>query len=50
MAENIAKAMNIDPELINIKGTTTEKLGYIGKGEGIACQTVTIIKTTKEYK
>ena len=48
MTDNIAKAMNIDPELINIKGTTTEKLGYIGKGEGIAAQTVTIIKIMNE--
>ena len=47
MTDNIARAVNIDHELINIKGTTTEKLGYIGQGEGIAAQTVTIIKTDK---
>ena len=47
MTDNIAKAMNINKKLINIKGTTTEKLGYIGKGEGIASQTVTIIKKNK---
>ncbi len=47
MIDNIAKAMNIDKKLINIKGTTTEKLGYIGKGEGIAAQAVTIIKENK---
>ncbi|MCP3900045.1 MAG: 2-C-methyl-D-erythritol 2,4-cyclodiphosphate synthase [Desulfobacteraceae bacterium] len=47
MIDNIAKAMNIDKKLINIKGTTTEKLGYIGKGEGIAAQTITIIKENK---
>ncbi len=50
MIDNIAKAINIDHELINIKATTTEKLGYIGRGEGIACQTVTIITTTKESR
>jgi len=48
MIDNIAKAMKVDHELINIKATTTEKLGYIGRGEGIACQTVTIITTIKE--
>jgi 2-C-methyl-D-erythritol 2,4-cyclodiphosphate synthase len=45
MKNNIAKTINIDHKLINIKGTTTEHLGYIGKGEGIACQSVTIITT-----
>ena len=48
MTDNIAKTINIDHRLINIKGTTTEKLGYIGKGEGIAAQTVTILKITNE--
>jgi len=48
MAENIAKAMDIDIKLINIKGTTTEKLGFAGKGEGIAAQTITIITTKKD--
>jgi 2-C-methyl-D-erythritol 2,4-cyclodiphosphate synthase len=50
MTENIARAMNIDNGLVNIKGTTTEKLGYIGKGEGIAAQTVTIIKLTNDSR
>ncbi|MCK5542624.1 MAG: 2-C-methyl-D-erythritol 2,4-cyclodiphosphate synthase [Desulfobacterales bacterium] len=50
MINNIAKAIKIDHELINIKGTTTEKLGYIGKGEGIAAQTVTIIKEIKNLR
>ncbi len=48
MAGNIAKAVNIAPKLVNIKGTTTEGLGYIGKGEGIAAQTVIIIKKIQE--
>ncbi|MCK5313144.1 MAG: 2-C-methyl-D-erythritol 2,4-cyclodiphosphate synthase [Desulfobacteraceae bacterium] len=50
MIENIGTAMNIDNELVNIKATTTEKLGYTGKGEGIAAQTVTIITTIKDSK
>lgn len=48
MAENIARAMDIDIKLINIKGTTTENLGFVGKGEGIAAQTITIITTKKD--
>jgi len=43
MAENIAKVLNLDPDLVNIKATTTEKLGFVGKGEGIAAQTTLLI-------
>ena len=36
---------NIDSEKINIKGTTTETLGFLGREEGIACQvSVTLSK------
>jgi len=36
MKENVAKALRIDKDKTNIKATTTEKLGSIGRGEGIA--------------
>ena len=36
MKENIAKVLKIDKSKINIKATTTEKLGPMGRGEGIA--------------
>ncbi|MFQ5588061.1 MAG: 2-C-methyl-D-erythritol 2,4-cyclodiphosphate synthase, partial [Nitrospiria bacterium] len=32
------------PDVINIKGTTHEKLGFIGHGEGIAAQAVCLIQ------
>lgn len=38
MRANIAKALAINLEQINIKGTTTEKLGFCGRQEGIAAQ------------
>ena len=43
--KNIAKALNIEPNLVNVKATTTEKLGFIGKEQGIAAQCTLLIKT-----
>ncbi|MBU0970546.1 MAG: 2-C-methyl-D-erythritol 2,4-cyclodiphosphate synthase [Proteobacteria bacterium] len=43
MAKNIAKVLDLDPDLVNIKATTTEGLGFVGKGEGIAAQTILLI-------
>ncbi len=46
MQTSIAKAMNIAPDGINIKATTTEGLGVIGKGEGISAMCVALIEST----
>lgn len=40
MRENIAKCCKIDKEFVNVKATTTEKLGFVGREEGIATQVV----------
>ncbi len=43
--KSVADALDIDDRKINIKGTTTEKLGFLGREEGIACQvSVTLSK------
>ena len=40
----LAEAMNISEEDISIKATTTEKLGFVGRQEGISAYAVTLIK------
>ena len=38
MKKNISSILNIKDDIVNIKGTTTEKLGFLGRSEGIAAQ------------
>ncbi len=44
MAQHLAQAMGIEASLVNIKATTTEKLGFVGRKEGIAAQAVCMLK------
>ncbi len=43
MRVNLAKDLCIDKGAINIKATTSEKMGFIGRGEGIAVNAVALI-------
>jgi len=44
MCANIASDCDVELSQINVKATTTEKLGFTGRGEGIAAEAVCIIK------
>ena len=46
--ESISDILKINKNKVNIKGTTTEGLGFIGKKEGIACQAIITIRTPED--
>ena len=44
MLKNIAEDLDIDPDQINIKATTEEKLGFTGEGLGMSCHAVCLLE------
>ena len=44
MCTNIARALGTEPDWVNVKATTTEELGFAGRGEGIAAYSVVMLK------
>ena len=44
MERNIAGALNIDADRVNVKATTEERLGFTGEGLGMACHAVCLLE------
>jgi 2-C-methyl-D-erythritol 2,4-cyclodiphosphate synthase len=43
MAASMAETLEISPGCVNVKATTTEHLGFIGRKQGIAAQAIVLI-------
>jgi 2-C-methyl-D-erythritol 2,4-cyclodiphosphate synthase len=44
MRKNLADALGVEPARVSVRGTTTEKLGFPGREEGIAAQAVCLLE------
>ncbi len=44
MCRNIAADLGLEVECVNVKATTTEKMGFEGRGEGISAYAVTLLR------
>jgi 2-C-methyl-D-erythritol 2,4-cyclodiphosphate synthase len=50
MRQNISRTLKIDINQVNIKATTTEKLGFVGRQEGMAAEAVALLEPADTLK
>ena len=48
MTENLVRALGVSPATVNLKITSTDHLGAIGRGEGIASLAVVLVEEAKK--
>jgi 2-C-methyl-D-erythritol 2,4-cyclodiphosphate synthase len=48
MRHNLASALRIAPDCVGVKATTTERLGFEGRGEGVGAQAVVLLERVSE--